>query len=293
MPSITKQSASASGNSKPVPSIVGSIAPVSKSSSGVKLNVYGMGKTGKTRFACSFPKPLLLIGTEDGTKSVSNVSGVDFVKIHSSGDLTALTEHLASNDNYASVVLDTAGGFQDIILKEVLCLDEIPVAKFRQAGKGEAWGIADKGTWGTIGNQWKERMRRFLSLAEVQGLDVVVIAHEREFGEEGKRPSGIPYTGAALTPSVANWLNAECDYVVQAFIRQKEISETMTVGVGKSAISTTVRKKVKGVEYCLRLVPDDTYMAGFRVPSGIVLPDIIVDPSYDKIVAIIEGRPIK
>ncbi len=67
MPAITRQ------NNKPTTK---SPTRTSRPSSGrvgegVKFLGYGPPKTGKTRLACTFPKPMLLIGTEDGTKSVS------------------------------------------------------------------------------------------------------------------------------------------------------------------------------------------------------------------------------
>lgn len=291
MPKITLQKPTgqvSTPNGTKAPSILDRIRPVAEqaSSTGIKLNVYGRGKTGKTRFACTFPKPLLLLGTEDGTKSVSTVEGVDFARVLSTDDMGIIIEELASSKQYGTVALDTAGGYQDIVLKEVLGLDEVPVSKYRQAGKGEAWGIADKGTWGTVGTRWKEVMAKFLDLADRHSINVVIIAHERAFGEESTSEVILPHIGAALTPSVAGWLNGACDYIVQTFVRQREKLEKVKQG----SIETTIRKKLKGVDYCMRLGIDPIYMTGFRCPDGVVVPDIITDPHYDKIVKIISGE---
>ena len=57
--------------------------------------------------------------------------------------------------------------------------------------------------------------------------------------------------------------------------------------VGKK---TLVRKtRGKGIEYCLRIGAHPIYMTGFRVPVGTVLPDMIVDPSFEKIDKLIQG----
>lgn len=284
MPTVVKQSPRDKPSRKS--GVLGRIAPVKYREGGFKVCIYGRGKTGKTRLACTFPKPLLLIGTEDGTKSVSNVKGVDFVMLDSSDDLVELVE-LLKEGKYKSAVLDTAGGFQDIILKEVLGLDEVPVSKFKKAGKGEAWGITDRATWGTVGTQFKERMRMLLNLSQTQALNIVCIAHERNFNDDNERGDVIfPTIGAALTPSAAGWLNAACDYICQTFIREEVTTKSIKIA-GKL---TTTSKRTGKMEYCLRTGPHDIYMTGFRVPKGTVLPDVIVDADYEKIAALVAGK---
>jgi hypothetical protein len=242
--------------------------------------VYGRGKTGKTRFACTFRKPLALIGTEDGTKSIVGISGIDYARLYSSDELDRVSGMLADGE-YKTLVLDTAGGFQDIILREVLKLSEVPVQK--------SWGMADQKQWGVVGMHFKEKMNRIMDLADRTGLDVVVIAHERNFGEEGDPDIVVPRVGAALTPSAATWLNGACDYIGQMFIRSKEEIQTIKVA-GKDQ---QIKRRSGGYEYCLRVGSHDVYMTGFRLPPGRVLPDVIIDPSYEKVKAVIEGKELK
>lgn len=47
----------------------------------MKISVYGRPKTGKTRLSSTFPKPLLILGTEDGTESIKKVEGIDFIHV--------------------------------------------------------------------------------------------------------------------------------------------------------------------------------------------------------------------
>lgn len=277
MPNITKQS-----NSKPthrVASIRERIRPVGETSTGIKLNVYGRGKTGKTRLACSFPKPLLLMGTEDGTKSVAKVSGVDFVRLQGSDDLDELLE-LLGEGKYKSAVLDHGGGLQDMILKEILGLDDIPVQR--------SWGMAERSHWMACGAQWKERLSRLLNLADTIGLHVVVIAHERNFSEESTSDVMVPSVGSALTPTVAAWLNGACDYIGQTYIREQQVEKDI------KADGKTIKRKVSTgqKEYCLRVGAHEVFMTGFRLPEGVVLPDSIVNPTYAKIQALIDGKPL-
>jgi len=202
---------------------------------------------------------------------------VDFVHLKQSEELDELVKML-KDGHYKSVGLDTAGGLQDLILKEVLGLAEMPVQR--------DWGMAKQQDWGTVGVQLKERMRRLLDLADQGILDVMVIAHERNFNDEGVSEMLAPTVGAALSPSAAGWLNGACDYVCQTFIRE----ETATVTQKVAGKEISQKKKTGKAEYCLRIGPHPVYLTGFRVRRKIGdLPDCIVDPDYKKIQRVIEG----
>jgi hypothetical protein len=276
VPAISKQTRTK--KSKALTGAAARIVPTSSLTKGVKLLAYGRGKTGKTRLFATFPKPALILGTEDGTSSISDVEGVDFLFLQKSTEVDEVVS-LVQDGQYASVGLDTAGGLQDLILKEVLDLDEIPIQK--------TWGIARKQDWGTVGIQFKERMRNLLNLADQDLANVMVIAHERNFSEDSSEELMTPTVGAALTPGAAGWLNGACDYVCQTFIREETKTTTKKVA-GKSIKQT---KKTGNAEYCLRIGPHPVYLTGFRVSHKITdLPDCIVDPSYDKIKNVIEGN---
>lgn len=258
---------------------------------GIRMAVYGRGKTGKTRFACSFPKPLLLIGTEDGTRSVCTSKqqqgnlqrlmlrdkplGIDLLPLESA-DAISEAVSLCKGGEYTSVVLDTGGGLQDLVLMSILELDDVPVEK--------SWGMAQRSDWQTCGMQTKEHLRVLLRLGEGESpMNVVIIAHERNFNDDSNDAGGIlfPTVGAALTPSVAGWLSGACDYYCQTFIREKTEKQTTKIG-GKEV---SIDRKVGKAEYCLRVGAHPVYMTGFRVPPGIELPEAVENPSFDKLVS--------
>jgi hypothetical protein len=224
----------------------------------------------------SFPKPLLLLGTEDGTASVKRIKGVDFVKIERSEDLDELRPVI--REKYKSCVLDTGGGLQDIVMKEVLGLEDMPIEK--------SWGLAGRNDWGTIGVQTKTRLKELLDLAELDGVNVVIIAHERSFDDDMADTGVIfPTVGSALSPSVTNWLNGACEYVCQTFIREQKEEKTRSRG------KISIKKKTGKAEYCLRVGPHSIFMTGFRLEDLTkVLPDCIVNPSYAKVKNLIEGE---
>lgn len=255
--------------------MLGRIEPVGLPVGGVKLNVYGRSGTGKTTFACTFPKPLLLVGAEDGTRSVHNVRGVDFVRLQETEELRSIAEFLQSSESkYKTVVLDSASSLQDMVLKELLGLEELPPQG--------SWGMASREAWTQCALKTKEWMRVLLQLQ----AHVVITAQEREFNVENDSDLLMPYVASALTPSVTGWLNPACDYITQTFIR--ESFTTKATKVGDKTIKR--REKTGAVEYCLRTGPDPVYTTKFRLPKGKELPLAVVDPTYSKLERLIEGK---
>jgi hypothetical protein len=279
MPKITKQNVKKKVTKRKTVSsgILSKVVSVEDMpSTGIKMTMYGRGKTGKTRTACTFPKPLLIVGTEDGTKSVKSVVGVDFFRLSESSEIDELVE--AIPDKYKTVVLDTAGGLQDMIMKEILGLDDVPVEK--------SWGMAVREQWQSCGVQTKERLRKLLDLADRYGTHVVIIAHERNFNDEGGSDLIFPTVGASLTPSTAGWLNGACDYLCQTFLREQTVKKEVKVAGKKGA---TMSQRTGKIEYCLRVGPHPVYMTGFRRThsENETMPDVIINPSYDKICELI------
>lgn len=299
MPKITRQKPTTAEQPKATPSTNGdSIVQ------GLKLNVYGRGKTGKTRLVCSFPKPILLIGTEDGTKSIClskkpkykladgaqvyslwvsdrNLQ-IDFLRLAKIDTFELALKAAADKTwGYKTAALDHASGLQDLNLKDVFGLDDVPVEC--------SWGMGDMRAWGAVGMQTKERLRQLLDLADRCGIHTPIIAHERNFKDDDTSSKIVtPRIGAALQPSVSDWLDGAVDYICQAFITMPDNSVEVQVG-GESG---TIHQPSGRCEYCLRIGPHPVYKTGFRTIGG-SLPDFIVNPNFDKIRAVIEGRPVE
>lgn len=279
MPAPLKQTPTKSTAQSLKAGVLGRIAQVSTKVDGIKLLTYGRAKTGKTRLFSTFPKPALLIGTEDGTRSVSNVKGLEFIRLRHSEEMTELTNEAAQSGRWKSICLDTAGGLQDMILKEILKLEDTPVQK--------SWGLADRQSWGIVGMQLKERLRGLLRLSEEQRMNVMVIAHERNFSDDGSHSELItPTVGAALTPSAVSWLNAECDYLTQAFLREETIIKKVKLGKDIKEVESKTGK----VQFCLRLKENPVYIAGFRTATPERIPEYIIDPSFEQIAKLIKGE---
>lgn len=243
--------------------------------------IYGRSGSGKTTFWATAPAPILAVlcsgGLQPGElKSIDTPENKKRIKkwvLNDPNELTQICKEQRETQYFKTIVLDHGSGFQDVVLKGILGLDEIPVQR--------SWGLATQGQWGQCGVQCMEYFRPLLSLP----CHTLIVAHEREFDNNSDNEMVVPYVGAALTPKLAGWLNGACDYVMQCYIRNK-FKETVTK-VGTQEVIT--KTKLPGVEYCMRVGADATFMTKFRMPKGQkVLPDTIVNPTFDSIMGVIK-----
>jgi hypothetical protein len=229
--------------------------------------VYGQSRTGKTTLWSSFPGPILALVCSSGLRpgelrSINTPEMRKKVKatvISSTDQFRRIVKEEAPS--FATVVLDHVGGLQDLDLKEVLGLEEVPLQRPI---------IGDnKRTWGQIAIDIKDMFRPLLNLPG----HLVVVAHERVFsGTEEDKTSDIiaPVVNAGTTPSVCLFLNREFDFFVQTFLRPRFVEQKIP---GTDAVS----KVRAGTEYCLRCCDQlDTYYTKFRTTRPDLLPEIVV-----------------
>jgi hypothetical protein len=296
MPVVTKQAA----NHKPVTTpklktgVLSRVIPVSEMShEWLKISLYGRSKSGKTRLISTFPKPVLILGAEDGTKSISNVKGVDFLRIvldeayaPPKGNYVLLSELLEFIDSlktseYKTVAMDTASALQDLVLADMLGFKEAPL-QWNPMQLSEQWGKQTRQKYGERADAVKKILNAMLGLPR----HVVITAHEKNFNEDDANADLLfPQIGSALSKSAAGWLNGAVDYICQTFIREK----TETIDSGGIKIETKTGK----MEYCLRTGTHDIFQTGFRVNPGVRIPDMIVDPSFQKIQSVINDTYYK
>lgn len=237
----------------------------------ITICIYGQPKTGKTRLAATFPKPAFIIGTDRfGTESISNVEGVDFALVKSTNDVSIYT-NAAIKRGYKTLILDNASQLQQLVLSEMVGLESIPVQQQR-------------GIMARVDNQ-EYSFKTKSALDELFKFNghIVFLAHERNFTEGQQSELLTPHIATSLSKGVADWLNGTCSHICQTFIREKkEVREDLVEGE-KTEVGTGLG------EYCLRVGPHPIYKAGLRVPMGVVPPNVILNPTYDKIASIIKG----
>lgn len=295
MPLIQKQ------NSKPAvvaPKKSGSIldraVPVTRTDrGGLNLSLYGRGKTGKTRLISSFPKPICILGVKDGTRSIQTVEGIDYFKIvlnakdaPKTGNYVLLNELPAliidlEKSKYKTAAMDTASEFQEIVLADMLGFDEVPT-QWNPMAISEKWGRDTRSKYGERALAVKRILDGLLKLPQ----HVIITAHEMNFNEDEAHADLLfPSIGSALSKSTAGWLNGAVDYICQTFIREQ--TETTYQNINGQQIP--IQNKTDKKEFCLRIGPDAIFQTGFRVPPGVKIPDVIVNPTYSKIQSVIDG----
>lgn len=246
----------------------------------IRMLTYGESGSGKTTLWSSFPGPIRVYVCSGGKKA-GELRSIDTPEMRAKVDpviietVDQLREELEEQaSKFATTVLDHASGFADLVLKEILGINEIPTQK--------SWGMASQQQYGQQALQCKEFFRTLLNLPG----HVVIVAQQRTFGGDDAQSDLIkPTVGAALSPSLAGWLNPACDFVVQTFKRPR--MNTATNKINGKDVKTTSRGK--GIEYCLRCEPHDVFITKFRLPKGRTLPDVIVDPDFSKILKVIQG----
>lgn len=254
---------------------------------GISMSIYGKSGTGKTSFWSTFPGPILAICCSGTTKRKSGElrsvlprdrKKIHPVTLHHTDELNELIDYQTETGKYRTVVLDHTLGLRDLNLQQILGIENLPEQK--------SWETATRENYTENALQLKTYLRALIDLTD-ENCNVLIISQERAFnteGDEGNASDVIePWVAPNVSMSVLQWMNQATDYTVQTLLRQK----VKQVPLGKEG--KTIPKRLKGVDYCLRVAPNDTFYCKFRVPTHKERPEVIIDPSYDKVFKLIEG----
>lgn len=244
------------------------IKPITEMEQYLTMLCYGQAGRGKTVFACSFPKPLLLLDIrEEGQDSVSDVEDVDLLAVEHWQDIEDAYWMLAAGKTkYKSVVIDQLTALQALAMSETR----------DRLGMKPTDPLSQR-SWGNISGLMQTWVFNFRELKK-QKLHVCFNAHERlRDAEETDDDRIAPSVGSNLTPSIASFVNGAVAVIGNAFIREL---------VDKKA-------KTRDVQFCMRIGPHAYYAAKVRRPvSAGPAPDVIVNPNFDKILAVTKGKKL-
>lgn len=241
---------------------------------------YGRAGTGKTTLSATFPGKVLLLDVKDrGTDSISDVEPEQAVglAIEEWDDFERVYYYLKANSSeYATVVIDTTTQLQQ------LCILKVLQDQKKSTERAGDWGTMTKRDWGEVASLMKEWITYYRDLNDI-GIEVVFLAQDRVFNmdedEEGDSMLQ-PEVGPRLSPAVMSHLNASVSFIGNTFIRRKEVTKEVN---GK-------KKIVKKTLYCLRIGPNEVYITKTRKPKEVELPDVIINPDYDKIIKTLNGE---
>jgi len=238
----------------------------------INMCIYGRSATGKTRLMSTFTKQgkLLHIVCADNhlneARSIKGMKGITVVPLMHPDELSDLIS-IAVEDKYTTIGFDHITEFCDMVLAKVMGLEKIPEQK--------SWGMATQSDYAAMGLEVKTYIRE---LFDWNG-NVIINGHERMYNTKEETDIASPFISIAATPAVAGWISGNCDYVAQTFIRSK--MKVVQKKIGTKVV--TRQEATDQKEFCLRVGPHDSYFTKFRVPYGVELPDVIVEPTYDKI----------
>ena len=242
------------------------------------IALYGRSGTGKTTLAASAPKCILFDINDEGTDSVLDIKGLKVWDIEDTDDLDDAYWYMKKEGVkvFKTAILDTVTMLQNLKINEMMG-DKLAKSG-KQAGD---WGTMTKQDWGTVAAYMKMEITRWRNLP----MTVIFIAQERVFNIDDEADSSVgmidPEIGPSLSPAVKNHLNAAVSVIGNTFIRSRMIETKDEKGR---------KKKREKIEYCLGIGPSSVYTRKIRKPKSIKLPDLIVDPTYDDIIELIEGE---
>ena len=280
MPKITKQTMKLRPRERPV-------QDAWELSEHVSVLLFGASGTGKTTLWATFPDPILAIICSGGGRNPEELKSIDTpdnrrritARICNTGAQIEEQLEEAKSGEYRTVVLDHGTGLQTTLLREELGVEEL---------LQNSWGLAKREDYFAVALKAKEILYRLLSLPAHR----VIVGQEKDHNEDEERDSDlsdmqVASIGADFSKSIIRWLNPACSFLVQTFKRPRMVEKRVKVPGKKEPLVKLV--KGKGVDYCLRVGPHDRVITKFRKPKGIVLPDVLVDPDFDKMMSLIQG----
>lgn len=254
----------------PERSILDSARPLTEVESNIVMLVYGRSGSGKTHFASTFPTPSLLIDcNEGGTDTIADRHDIDHVMVTTWAEFDRLYWELEAGTEYQSIIIDQITALQDFAMADV-----------RKKVKKSADDVFSTRNWGQMSGLFKEGLEHMRDLK--QQYNICFIAHERIFDSDTDEEADVivPNISARVIPSVVTFIEGAVDTIGGTFIRERWEGE----GEEQEAVA----------EYCMRIGPQQYYATKIRRPASAgALPDVIVDPTFQKIKDLTSGAKPK
>lgn len=230
----------------------------------MKALIYGPNGTGKNTISATFPGPRLLLDVnEKGTKSMVGSEGSFKRSIDKFEMFIMAYWYLKSgNHPYKTVIIDNITTLQEMALRYVM-------AKDSDVDLSKDMDMPNKRDWGGL----SQVMKRWLIEYRNLDMNVVFLAQEKRSNDEDLE-SDEASVFPQISPSVKAILGAAVDVIGRTFVIENEEQET-----GKTV-----------TRFCMRIMPNPTYLAKIRLPMGAVSPAVIANPSYAALTKIMNGN---
>ena len=201
---------------------------------GLKILVYGDTGTGKTSFALTFPKSLIL-DTEDGyewyenTEKAKNMAGI--VRSQSFDDLDALLDQLdRDSSEYSTFVIDSETKIYENLQEALLDVEE---RRARKKHRDELDANISQRSWGKI-KQISLRLQNEKIRLASQGVNIVSVSQAADVMEN----SGDTMVKVGEKPDMHKKAKYDYDIKLRLFIKdgkyygevEKDRTDTYSVG---------------------------------------------------------------
>lgn len=218
---------------------------------------WGKSGTGKTKFVASLPKPLLYIRIgDDGSNTIANVDGIKAIHAESLDQLKGIGEELKKDRKFASVAVDTFSMITNV------WIDQNIIQKKKKMTQQ---------AWGDLKVETEELIKIFHEVAATH--IVALTCHESNDSIEGMEDEIIPDFRPNTTKGARTYLEGMANYGIHM------------AKMKKTVVKDGVEKEV--VRYIGQLGANSYYWTKLQIDPEIKVPDIIVNPTYDKIMKII------
>lgn len=240
--------------------ILSSAVDISEVSSGKLVVLYGKSASGKTKVGSTFPKPMLYVKIgDDGVNTIKKVSGISVIEPRTTAELKQVFEELEKDKTYKSVFVDTFS----------LLVNEWKNENVIQKGKKMTQQL-----WGDLLTETEELIR--LAHKSSKKKWVILSGHEVTDSIEGMEDELLPDVRISISKGARTYIEGMANFGIHTVKIQKEVIDKAT---GET-------KEV--VKYAADIGPNPYYWTKFQVDPKIKLPSRMINPSYEKIMKLIE-----
>lgn len=241
--------------------IISNAQPISELTQNNLWVIYGKSASGKTALLATFPKPLLYLQIgDDGSNTISNVEGIDAIRVANLADLKEIMQELKKDKKYKTVAADTFS----MVVNE--WMDENAVKKNKRVTQQ---------MWGDLKTDTEEMIRAWKKLAETK--IVVLTCHEATDAFEGMEGEIAPDVRPSVSKGARTYLEGMANFGIHTTVIEKEQDN-------KDGSTEIVYK------HAIHLATNPYYWVKTQKPKEIKLPKLVINPTFDKIMKLMKGE---
>jgi hypothetical protein len=223
--------------------------------------LYGKSNSGKTETGSTWPKPMLYVALgDDGSNTIAGKQGIKALPVTGIDSLKeALTDLVkAKGAGYASVFVDTFS------LATNVWIDKNVVQKKKKMTQQ---------LWGDLKTEEEELIRLAHELAH--HCWVILSCHESTDAIEGMEDEILPDVRPSVTKGARTYLEGMANYGLHC----TRVTKTVMQG----------EEEVEVVKYAAHIGPNPFYWTKLQIAKDRKVPKLIINPSYDKLMKVVEG----